>query len=236
MTGVRLALETATDRLCVAAAAPGAEPVERTLEGARRHASGLSPLVERVLAEAGASLRGVEVVVVADGPGSFTGLRVGAAVAKALARGGVRLMAAPSLLARAAAVARPGERILAVSDALRGEVYAGAWTFADAGVHLLASPAARLPEDLATLGSLDRVVGAVPEAVARAITEVLGRPVEPAGPSAASLLALLDRDGGTVAVSDPAAWEPDYGRPAEAQARWEARHGRRLPDPGGRGG
>jgi hypothetical protein len=28
-------------------------------------------------------------------------------------------------------------------------------------------------------------------------------------------------------------WEPTYGRPAEAQARWEAAHGRALPNPAG---
>ena len=28
-------------------------------------------------------------------------------------------------------------------------------------------------------------------------------------------------------------WEPVYGRPAEAQARWEKAHGRPLPDPVG---
>jgi hypothetical protein len=27
-----------------------------------------------------------------------------------------------------------------------------------------------------------------------------------------------------------AEWEPVYGRPAEAQARWEKAHGRPLPD------
>ena len=39
------------------------------------------------------------------------------------------------------------------------------------------------------------------------------------------------RLGGAVLESPPVpldAWEPDYGRLAEAQARWEAAHGRRL--------
>ena len=68
-----------------------------------------------------------------DGPGSFTGLRVGAAVAKALVQArGLPLWTAPSLLVRAAGVARDGRTVLAVADALRGELYAAAYRF-DAG-------------------------------------------------------------------------------------------------------
>jgi tRNA A37 threonylcarbamoyladenosine modification protein TsaB len=47
-------------------------------------------------------------------------------------------------------------------------------------------------------------------------------------PTAASLLALAPLAGVARRIEDPAAAEPDYGRPAEAQARWEARYGRPL--------
>jgi len=59
-------------------------------------------------------------------------------------------------------------------------------------------------------------------------------PLEALGPPAVSLLALLRRDGAATII-DPATGEPVYGRPAEAQAKWEARHGRPLPDPSRRG-
>ena len=36
---------------------------------------------------------------------------------------------------------------------------------------------------------------------------------------------------GTERVEDVAGWEPEYGRPAEAQAVWEKKHGRPLPSP-----
>jgi len=48
-------------------------------------------------------------------------------------------------------------------------------------------------------------------------------------PGAESLLGLVARDGLGRRVAPPD--EPAYGRPAEAQAKWEARHGRPLPDP-----
>ena len=43
---------------------------------------------------------------------------------------------------------------------------------------------------------------------------------------------LSNREGRTARlVAEPLTWEPEYGRPAEAQALWEARHGRALPHP-----
>jgi hypothetical protein len=47
-------------------------------------------------------------------------------------------------------------------------------------------------------------------------------------PGAASLLWLAARPG-VARTLDPWA-EPEYGRPAEAQVKWEERHGRPLPD------
>jgi len=55
-------------------------------------------------------------------------------------------------------------------------------------------------------------------------------PLESLPPGATMLLALLERGGTGRAIEDPVTAEPVYGRPAEAQARWEARHGRPLPD------
>jgi hypothetical protein len=44
------------------------------------------------------------------------------------------------------------------------------------------------------------------------------------------LLELAALEGALHDVPDAALWEPAYGRPAEAQAKWEREHGRRLPD------
>jgi len=49
-------------------------------------------------------------------------------------------------------------------------------------------------------------------------------------PLAGSLLALLSYDGARRAIDDPRVAEPVYGRPAEAQVKWEARYGRPLPN------
>ncbi|HEU5039876.1 MAG TPA: tRNA (adenosine(37)-N6)-threonylcarbamoyltransferase complex dimerization subunit type 1 TsaB, partial [Gemmatimonadales bacterium] len=121
-----LAVDTATDRASVALGADPADAVEEEVAGARRHAAALVPMVARLLARRGVTLDAVTALAVADGPGSFTGLRVGAAMVKALAAArGLPLWSAPSLMIRAAGVAAPGATVLAVADALRGDVYAG---------------------------------------------------------------------------------------------------------------
>jgi hypothetical protein len=52
-------------------------------------------------------------------------------------------------------------------------------------------------------------------------------------PRATALIALTGLSGGAREVTNASEWEPVYGRPAEAQARWEIAHGRPLPDPSG---
>lgn len=216
-----LALDTATACASVAVGTTLADAVEESLEGARQHARALIPMVTRVLAGRGLTLDRLEGVLIADGPGSFTGLRVAAAFAKGLAdTRGLPLRTAPSLLLRAAAVATDGDCVLATADALRGDQYAGAWRFSAGAVETLLAPTVVRADAVASLaGSLDaRLAG-------------------PAPPRAAWLLELVARKGGTVAVTNVQSWEPVYGRPAEAQAKWEREHGRTLPDPAGaRGG
>ena len=100
-----LALDTATDRASVALGVAGAVPMEENISGARRHAASLLPALQGLLRLAGASLDDLEGIALSDGPGSFTGLRVGASVAKALVHArGVPLWTAPSLMVRAAGV------------------------------------------------------------------------------------------------------------------------------------
>ena len=78
-----LAIDTATDVASVAVSV-GDRTVARSTRGARQHAAQILPLVQEVLALAQLPLAQLEGVVVGDGPGSFTGLRIGWAVAKGL--------------------------------------------------------------------------------------------------------------------------------------------------------
>jgi tRNA threonylcarbamoyladenosine biosynthesis protein TsaB len=218
-----LALDTATDRASLALGFPGQVLARETIVGARRHASQLLPALERCFVSAGLRRGGLEGIVLADGPGSFTGLRVGAAAAKALIRvRPVPLWTAPSLLACAAAARGTVGTVLAVGNALRGELFAAAYAFPAGAVETRLAPTVLTPAALAgRLARPERIVG--PGAATLQ--------AEPTWPDAADLLWLIGLAGGVARVADPARWEPRYGRPAEAQAQWERAHGRSLADP-----
>jgi hypothetical protein len=116
-------------------------------------------------------------------------------------------------------------------------VYAGAFRFEPGLVKVELAPAVRRPEDLRRLLPPPAIlVGDLPDPVAAAIEGWAGRRLvrSPDGAARArSLLDLVGRTGGAVRLTDVTSWEPEYGRPAEAQARWETAHGRPLPDPAG---
>lgn len=129
-----LAFDTATAATVVGAARGDGTTVVRRHDpgpGERPgHATQLLALVDEALGELGATLQDVTRIGVGVGPGSFTGLRIGVATGRALvlATGaqGVRVRTLDALAWGTAARA-PGEPVLAVLDARRGEVYVAAW-------------------------------------------------------------------------------------------------------------
>jgi tRNA threonylcarbamoyladenosine biosynthesis protein TsaB len=212
-----LAIDTATSRLSVAVGRSGADAVERHLDGPRQHARALLPLIDDALEALAESLASLTAVVVADGPGSFTGLRVGAAVAKGLHDAlGLPVYSAPSLLGCALARQEAG-RVVATSEALRGEVYAAVYEFAGGQVRQLSAPHVVPKQRLSEL--------------APGATLVQDLVVD-----ARRLLALRAWKHGLVQIAQVEEWTPEYGRPAEAQARWEREHGRPLTHSSGLAG
>jgi tRNA threonylcarbamoyladenosine biosynthesis protein TsaB len=201
-----LALDTATVRATFAAGMPGSFVADEAITERRELSRALESVAAEVLRAAGLSPRDLGAVVVADGPGSFTGLRIGIAFAKGLCRAlGVPLLAAPSLLGAARAVSAGAGTVLAEYDALRGDVYRAVYRFgADDAVTVIQAPTL-VPRSAPVLE------------LARASEREA---------SAAALLRLAAAPGGLTPIVDPAGWEPAYGRPAEAEARLLARHAR----------
>jgi tRNA threonylcarbamoyl adenosine modification protein YeaZ len=81
-----LAIDTATSRVVLAAAALDGTPLGvSTWEAGRTHGAQLLPAIGRLTGEANLRRSRIRGVIVGTGPGAFTGLRVGIATAKALA-------------------------------------------------------------------------------------------------------------------------------------------------------
>lgn len=238
-SGRWLAIDTATDVASVAVGVPPHAEAGSFVQGARRHAAEIIGLVDHALTQASVAPRDLEGIVIADGPGSFTGLRIGWAAAKGLAHeAGLPLRVVPSLMAAAATVAAQlgPVPIAACYDALRGQVFGALYVVRAGAVDTLVAPQVVTIADFARFAPV-RPTLAVGDGAMRYPDDVRrwtgAAPValESLIPNATTLLALFTREGAARPVDDPLSAEPVYGRPAEAQVKWEARHGRPLHDP-----
>ena len=238
MSGPWLALDTATAAASVAVGPPPNTLSATLLTGPRSHAGGIVELIDRTLRAAGVTASDLAGIVVADGPGSFTGLRIGWAAAKGLAQErDVPLVTIPALAATAASAAAVlgAVPIVACFDALRGQVFGAVYTvWLPLGrLEVVVPPGVWTPEELIA-ASPTRPRAAVGDGAVRyaaAMEQWTGTPPLDAlsvRPAAVSLIGLCAHPDLGRRLDDPATAEPEYGRPAEAQARWEARHGRPL--------
>jgi tRNA threonylcarbamoyladenosine biosynthesis protein TsaB len=180
----------------------------------------LMPAVAATLEAAGVAPMDLGCVVCGAGPGSFTSLRIAAAIAKGLAMAhGLPLRAVSSLLLMVAGLdpLPGGGRYLALLDALRGETYAQLVQVGTAAgeVEAVGEPLLVANEQVSAMA---RELGAVTVGVGRAISAA------PHARGAVHLAANVIASG----VVHLESWEPEYGRLAEAQVRWEAAHGRPL--------
>ena len=180
----------------------------------------LMPALAKCMAESDVHGDDVVRIVCGSGPGSFTSLRVAGSVAKGLASGyGVDLYEVGSLVLTVAASKtklEPGP-YLSVLDAMRGEFFAlRVVVEEDGAVKPIGRPGVMTADDITELRERKSVVSCIGP----------GQEVD-AGPHARGAAVLLESilEQGPVDLSS---WEPDYGRLAEAQVRWEAAHGRPL--------
>ena len=114
------------------------------------HSRTLLPMVLTMLEQCGAGLEGVDLIAVAAGPGSFTGLRIGVSTAKGLAWPGNKPCAGVSTLeAMAWSLAHTGAIVVPVMDARRGQLYNALFRGTGEGLERLAPDRAIAADDLA---------------------------------------------------------------------------------------
>jgi len=124
-----LALETAT-RVCgVALVEGGTILASKEVDEKHVHAERLMGLIDEVTRDQ-SGIGAIGAVAVSLGPGSFTGLRIGVSVAKGIAYGSeIALVGVPTLdalIERArvlSTIVKPGDKIVALLQARRGEYY-----------------------------------------------------------------------------------------------------------------
>ena len=230
-----LAIDTASSVSSVAVASEGKLQAEVTVEAGRTHSETLLSHIEGALSFAGVERSTLTGVAVSIGPGSFTGLRIGLATAKAIAYGlSIPLVGVSTLAALALAVPVSDVHTLALMDAQKGNAYAGLYEWRDGSLHEV------------------RPVRVAPLAEAIAEAADRGKPVLLTGELAVKKRARLGNlpDNVTLAPAhlltaraSHVAWlgiarlaagecddlmtlEPFYIRRSEAEVLWEKRHGK----------
>jgi len=125
-----LAIDTATQTLSLALHDGQRIRAELTWDTENAHTIELAPAIVELLHRIGIEPRALTRIAVAQGPGSFSGLRIGIGLAKGLAMAlAVPLIAVPTLEIVAAAQPPFNGNLLAVAQAGRGRVCAGRFTY-----------------------------------------------------------------------------------------------------------
>ncbi|GAC1515833.1 MAG: tRNA (adenosine(37)-N6)-threonylcarbamoyltransferase complex dimerization subunit type 1 TsaB [Gemmatimonadaceae bacterium] len=222
-----LAIDASTYSGSVALVSDGRVIASQTVAMRGDNEERLLPAVAEVLRVSQVAPSAIQCVACGAGPGSFTSLRIAAAIAKGIAAThAAHLLAIPSLalLAMEAARLRPSPIVYVALDAMRGEWFVAKATFApDGALADISEPTIKSASWLSAVGpgqDGDVLTIAGPG---------LSLDAAPHARAAAPLLA--DGrfcDAWTVDVNT---WEPRYGRVAEAQARWEAARGHPLASP-----
>lgn len=150
-----LALDTSTEA-CSAAIRAGGELLGKRFEIApRRHAELILPMIESILAESGLGLHELDCIAFGRGPGSFTGVRIAAAVSQAIAfSASLPVVPVSTLAALAMQVMRRhgADQVMTAIDARMGEIYWGLYApDSSQGVRAVTSEQVAKPQTLAPL-------------------------------------------------------------------------------------
>jgi tRNA threonylcarbamoyladenosine biosynthesis protein TsaB len=200
---------------------------ELDLDRAKRSAQSLAPAIDALLKRVGWLPPEVQLVAVAVGPGSFTGLRVGVTTAKVFAYAvGAEVLGISALAAIAAAAPDDVAEVSTVMDAGRGEVVSQSFarhpdgSFEPRGPEELVSAetwlARLVPGTVATGPGLAKLVDRLPSGI-----KTLERRLWP--PTAGAIGRLACRDYRLGRRDDLWKLVPHYCRRSAAEEKWDAK-------------
>ncbi len=132
-----LALETATKVCSVAILENDKVLVEKTVNSSQNHSEVLLPLIQEALESVGLTVKDIDEFAISNGPGSFTGLRVACATAKAFAfteATNVYEVCTLDSLAYNAVAELDSATVISIIDARRKQVYFGIYDLINGNV------------------------------------------------------------------------------------------------------
>lgn len=232
-----LAIETATLASGVALATADKLVAEIIVQTKKTHSERLMPHIEQLLELGQVAKADITAIAVSIGPGSFTGLRIGLATAKALAYvWNVPVIGVSTLAALAYACPAPNSLICPLLDAQKGNVYQAVYRW-EKGILQEVIP----PRVIAHQEAINELAGQPLPVIMLGEGAVLFQeaivaaadPIELAPPHI-----ILPRAGSVALLGhqllkqgirhDVMTLEPLYIRRSEAEVLWEQRHGKCL--------
>lgn len=209
-----LAFDSSNQALSVALVEDGCLQVETLLTVKKNHSISLMPVIDFLVEQVGWTPNSLDRIVVAQGPGSYTGLRVAVATAKTLAYAlGIDLVGVSSL--HSLVPTNLSGLVVPLIDARRNHVYAGIyqngraveedryWSFEE----LLASVSGQ--EKITFVGEVEHFIKQIEQALPTAQYQ--------ASLPSAYQLALIGQDMPSV---DVMSFEPNYLKRVEAEEKW----------------
>ncbi|MGG0644724.1 tRNA (adenosine(37)-N6)-threonylcarbamoyltransferase complex dimerization subunit type 1 TsaB [Sporosarcina gallistercoris] len=222
-----LGIDTANSPLSVALVKDGRILCEQTSTFAQTHSIQAMPAIERLLNEAGLRPADLEVIAVSEGPGSYTGVRIGVTLAKTLAWTLKIPLVGVSSLEVIAANGVPFEGVICpLFDARRENVYCGLYKSKGERLHRIwedrHGALEQFLEDVAYLDQPVLFIGTDVEIHKTAISAKLGdravfAPFPQQLPRASQLISLAEQ---RIPASDIHQFVPNYRRIPEAEANW----------------
>lgn len=144
-----LSIDTTTKTAGVAVAEDDHILVEMVLNRQQHHSLYIGPMIEQALTMAGITCRDLGLIAVTRGPGSFTGLRIGLAIARTLAQVlQVPLVGVDTPDVLAYNLSGHGGLVCTVQDARKKELYVAIYHSRALGMERLEGPAVMTPQEL----------------------------------------------------------------------------------------
>lgn len=226
-----LGIDTSNQSMTVALVENASVKAEKTINVKRNHSIQLMPTIEALFKEVNWIPSELDRIVVAKGPGSYTGVRIGVTVAKTLAFSlNVDLVGVSSLKVLAANGERlPGSYIVPLVDARRHNVFTGLYKYekgklvqVEKDTHLsfdtvidylndLQAPIQFIGEDRLLYSEAIKTIGE---------NRIIDLPLDRHLPRASTLVML----GMNEEPEDKHVFEPEYIKLAEAEQKWMEAH------------
>lgn len=187
----------------------------KTTNNKTNHSVQLMPGIQELFTQCDLTKENIDAIIVAQGPGSYTGVRIGVTVAKTLAYAlNVRLFGVSSLEALAATTHQTNQLIVPLFDARRDAVYAGVYQHQYGQLKTIINDGYITIDELLTqLHSLKEPYIFIGQD-AKKLSARLDGPIEENLPDAAVMLDLIKQPANIYTFT------PNYLKLSEAERNW----------------